>query len=135
MLDVSKINFQGKFKYEKLKSKQAKNLKEILTTEYNGISAERLLKSMPYDVDVYCMNPTKRAIHPRFSFWMIHTKKRATLNGCVRINSKDSLMKNIEKLNKFITSFDEKFRSLKGDERLSPAEETRKQVDFILFGG
>ncbi|MBR6127667.1 hypothetical protein IKQ21_08295 [bacterium] len=47
MFEISQISFQGKFKYDKLKSKQARKLREILTTEFNGISAERLLKPIP----------------------------------------------------------------------------------------
>ena len=134
MQALSSTSFKGQFNYSKLKSKQAQKLHEILTTDYNGISNRELLKSMPFDVDVVCLNPSKRAIHPRFNFFITHTKKQATLQGAVNINSKDLLADNIFKLNQFINNFYKKYCLLKGDEKLTRAEEIQRQVSFILFG-
>ena len=80
MQKVSQVSFNGQFRCDKLKPKQAKKLKEILTTKSNGVSSEQLLGNMPFDVDVICLNPSKRAINPRFNFWITHTKKQATLD-------------------------------------------------------
>lgn len=132
-MQVSQVNFNGQFNYNKMKSKQAKCLNEILSTKYDGISNQELLKGMPFDVDVICFNPTKRAINPRFGFYVEHKKKQATLIGHVRLTSKNPLEENVSRLNKFITNFNEKYKSLKGDEKLTSAEETQRQVDFILF--
>lgn len=134
MQKISQINFAGKFKYDKLKPKQAKKLDEILRTPINGVSNEKLLEQMPFDVDVICVNPTKKAINPRFNFWITHTKKQATLQGKININSKNPVKENVLKLNDFITNFNKKFQSLRGDEKLTRAQETQRQVDFILFG-
>lgn len=134
MQGVSQINFNGKFNYEKLKQKQAKKLNEILTTECDGQSSTQLLKNMPFDVDVVSLNPTKKAINPRFRFWITKTKKQATLQGNIKLTSKSPVEENVLALKNFITNFNTKFQLLKGDERLTPAEETRRQVDFILFG-
>ena len=134
MQSVSYVNFNGQFKYDKLKLKQSTKLNEILNTPYNNQTNAELLKQMPFDVDVVCLNPTKKAIHPRFNFWITHTKKQATLQGKILLNSKHPIEENVSKLNKFITNFKNKFDSLKGDEKLTPAEETQRQVNFILFG-
>lgn len=134
MQKVSQVSFYGQFKYDKLKPKQAKKLKEILTTDSNGISNEQLLKKMPFDVDVVCLNPTKKAINPRFRFWITHKKKQATLQGNIKLNSKYPAEENASKLSQFINNFNTKFQSLKGDEKLTRAEETQRQVDLILFG-
>ena len=133
-MQVSQISFSGQFNCTKLKSKQAKKLHEMLNTKHNGVSNVQLLKDMPFDVDVVCYNPTRRAIHPRFGFYISHKKKQATLIGNIRLSSKNPLEENVVKLNKFITNFNNKFQSLKGDEKLSRAEELQRQVDLILFG-
>ena len=134
MQKVSQINFNGQFKYEKLKPKQSKELKKILTTEYNGVTNEELLKKMPFDVDVYCFNPSKKAINPRFNFSIKYTKKNVPLFGYINLNSKNPLEKNVEDLNNFIIKGKEKIDSIKGDEKLTSAEETRRQVGLLLFG-
>lgn len=134
MQNISSTSFKGQFNCGKLKSKQAKKLKEILTTEYDGISNQKLLESMPFDVDVICLNPSKRAINPRFKFWITHTKKQATLQGSLSINSKNILTDNVHKLNQFINNFYNKYKKLRGDEKLTRAEETQRQVSFLLFG-
>ena len=132
---IYKNSFQGKFLCNnKLKPKQAKCLNKILQEPCNGITSENLLKKMPFDVDVVCLNPSKRAINPRFKFWIQHTKKEATLQGCISLTSKNTEEFNASKLNKFITNFKNKFDSLKGDEKLTEKEELCRQVDFILFG-
>ncbi len=134
MQRVSEINFSGNFNYGKLKLKQSQKLNEILKTQYYGESNEELLKKLPYDIDVYCVNPTKRAINPRFKFWLSSTKRQATLRGMILLTSKDAVEQNVLKLRNFILNFDKKFKSLKGDEKLTRAEETQRQVDFLLFG-
>lgn len=134
MQSVSQINFNGSFKYDKLKPKQAGKLKEILTLPHDGVSNEQLLKKMPFDVDVVCLNPSKRAINPRFRFWITKTKKQATLEGNIRLTSKNPVEENVLKLKNFITNFNNKFQQLKGDEKLTSAEETQRQADFLLFG-
>ena len=131
---VSQVSFNGQFHCNKLKPKQAKCLQEILTTKCDGISNEELLNGMSFNVDVVCYNPTKKAINPRFGFYITHTKKQATLIGNIRLTSKNPPEENSKKLNKFITNFNEKFQQLRGDEKLSRAEETQRQVDFLLFG-
>ena len=133
-MQISQVSFNGQFHYNKLKTKQAKCLNEILSAKCNGISNEELLKGMPFDIDVVCYNPTKRAINPRFGFYITHTKKQATLTGNIRLTSKNLPKENSKKLNQFITNFYDKFQKLRGDEKLSRAEETQRQVDFILFG-
>ena len=133
MQKVSQISFNGNFNYNKLKPKQSKKLQEMLSAKYDGKSGEQLLKDMPFDVDVVCFNPTKKAIHPRFGFYIQHKKKQATLIGNIRLSSKNQIEQNAEKLNKFITNFNNKLKSLKGDERITSAEETQRQVDMILF--
>ena len=132
---VSQNSFRGHFCCpEKLKSKQAKFLKEILASSYNGVSADNFVKTMPFDVEVFCINPSKRAINPRFNFWITHTKNYATLQGNIIISSKDSLEHNLSKLNNFMKNFKEKLDKIKGNEKLTPREELQRQVDFILFG-
>ena len=127
--------FQGRFICpEKLKNKQAQFLNKVLATELDGVSANNLIKTMPFDVDVVCLNPTKRAINPRFNFWIKHTKKQATVQGCINLTSKDSLESNICKLNNFIKNFKNRTDKLTGDEKLTPQEELCRQVDFLLFG-
>lgn len=130
---VSQINFNGQFRCDKLKPKQAKKLKEIIQTPYNGVSGENLLAQMPFNVDVICYNPTKKAINPRFGFYITHKKKQATLVGNIRLTSKNTPEENSQKLNNFITNFNNKYQSLKGDEKLTRAEETQRQVNFLLF--
>lgn len=134
MQNVSSINFYGKFNYNKLKSKQAIRLKEILNTEYNGISNIQLLETMPFDVDVICLNPSKKAINPKFNFRIKHSKGQATLQGSICIKSKNSIQENIKKLNEFINNFNKKYQSLSGNEKLTRAEELRRQVNYIIFG-
>ena len=132
---VNQNSFKGNFcGPAKLKSKQAKFLKEILTTTYNGVSADKFVKIMPFDVEVICINPSKRAINPRFNFWITHTKKQATLQGNIIISSKDSLEHNLSKLNNFLKNFKDKLDNIKGNEKLTPKEEVQRQVDFLLFG-
>lgn len=133
MQKVSGINFKGNFNYNKLKPKQSKCLNEILSAKYNGKSGEQLLKDMPFNVDVVCFNPTKKAIHPRFGFYIQHKKKQATLIGSIKLTSKNPPEENSKKLNQFITNFNNRYQNLKGDERLTRAEETQRQVDMILF--
>ena len=128
-------NFKGKFNCpEKLKQKQSKFLREILTTEHNGTTAENLIKSMPFDIDIVCLNPSKRAINPRFNFWVTHTKKQATIEGMITLTSKKPLEQNLSKLNNFINNCKTKIDNLNGNEKLTPREELCRQVDFILFG-
>ena len=134
MQKVSQINFTGKFRYDKLKPKQTKKLNEILTAKHNGISNEQYLKDMPFDIDVVSLNPTKRAIHPRFNVWANYRKKDAAIQGCIKLNSKNPVEENVKKLRGFISNVYEKAKSLKGDEKLTSAEETQRQVDFLLFG-
>lgn len=134
MSKVSQINFNGQFKYDKLKSKQSRELKKILTTKHNGVSNEELLKKMPFDVDVYCFNPSKKAINPRFNFSIKYTKKGVPLYGFINLNSKNPAEKNAEDLNNFIKQSKEKIDSIKGNEKLTKEEETLRQVGFMLFG-
>ena len=134
-ISVCQTNSKGKFCCpQKLKTRQAKFLNEILTTTNETKSAEELIKAMPFDVDVTCLNPSKRAIHPRFNFWINHSKGEVTIQGSVVLNSKNSLEDNLLKLKNFIINVKKKSDNLKGDERLTPQEETCRQVDFILFG-
>lgn len=134
MQNLSPINFNGQFKFDKLKPKQAKKLDEILTTKSDGESNVKLLKKMPFDVDVVCLNPSKRAINPRFRFWITKTKDKATLEGNIRLTTKNSVEENVLKLKNFLINFHNRYKTLKGDERLTRAEETQRQFDFILFG-
>ncbi len=131
---VSQVNFQGQFLCEELKPKHAKKLREILTAQYNGVSGEQYLKDMPFDILVVPLNYSKKTIHPRFNFWMKYTKKDATIQGCIKINSKEKDETNAQKLINFITEAYKKAKSLKGNEKLSPKEELQRQVDLMLFG-
>ena len=54
--------------------------------------------------------------------------------GYINLNSKNPLEKNVEDLNNFIIKRKEKIDSIKGDEKLTSAEETRRQVGLLLFG-
>ena len=130
-MQISQITFNGQFKYDKMKPKQAKALNSILTTKINGISNEELLKEMPFDVDVYCTNPTKKAINPRFNFFIKHTEKGVPLFGFIQLNSKNPPEENVSKLGKFIISAKEKTDSITGNEKLTPAEELLQQLKFI----
>ena len=62
--NVSSVNYTGKFVFEKsLKRKALANLNELMQTEVCGASNEQVLKKMPFDVAVFCHNPTKKAIY------------------------------------------------------------------------
>ena len=131
----SQLNFKGQFHcYGKLKPRHSKCLEEILSHQYSGISCKKLLNGMPFNVDVVCLNPSKRAIHPRFNFWITHSKNQATMNGCITLSSKKSLEFNSSKLSEFIKNFKSHLDSLNGNEKLTPKEELERQVDFLLFG-
>ena len=130
--NVSQVNFDGKFRYGHMKSKQKRELDKILTTEINGVSNEKLLKKMPFDVDVYCPNPTRKAIYPRFTFYIQHKKRGVPLFGMIKLNSKNPLEENVADLSEFITSAKVKIDSIKGNEKMTPAQELEYQMKILM---
>lgn len=108
--NVGSVNYTGKFVFEKsLKRKALANLNELMQTEVCGASNEQVLKKMPFDVAVFCHNPTKKAIHPRYTFVITDSKpKKPEVFGFIHVNTKNKLEDNVTKIKDFILDFDKK---------------------------
>ena len=138
VFDMCGVNFQGKFFEPKNISKKAyktKNmLSEILHTKINGKSNSDLLKNLPFDVFIYCKNPTQKAINPRLSF-LIETQETPNQIGLLalkHLNYKDK--NNVEKVRDFILNFKQAYEKNRGVPPLSNREKNVKLAELILLG-
>lgn len=136
--DMCGINYQGKFIEPKNISKKAyktKNmLDEILHTKFKGQSNTELLKSMPFDVFIYCKNPSKKAINPRLSFYIEteETPKQIGLWGLKHLEFNET--NKVEKLRDFVLNFNQAFKKYKGTLPLNEKEKNAKLAEMILSG-
>lgn len=138
VIDMCGINFQGKFVEPKNISKKAyktKNmLEEVLYKDFEGQSNAELLKSMPFDVFIYCKNPTQKAINPRLSF-LIETEETPNqigLWGLKHLYFRNE--GNVENLRDFILNFNNAYEKNKGFKPLNNAAANGKIGDLIVSG-
>ena len=136
--DMCGINFQGKFIEPKNISKKAyktKNmLKEILHTKINDKTNHELIKTLPFDVFIYCKNPTKKAINPRLSFF-IQTKETPKQIGLWALKHLNYNEENkVEKLRDFLLNFNNALEKNKGKLPLSQKERNGHLADLIVSG-
>lgn len=136
--DMCSINFQGKFIEPKNISKKAykaKNmLEEVLHTKIDGKTNAEFIKNLPFDVFIYCKNPTKKAINPRFSF-LIKTEETPKQIGLWGLKHLSSFEENkAEKLRNFILDFNQAFEKNKGILPLKEKEKNAKLADLIISG-
>ena len=138
VIDMCSVNFQGKFIEPKNISKKAyktKNmLSEILHTKINGKSNSDLLKNLPFDVFIYCKNPTQKAINPKLSF-LIETDETPNQIGLLalkHLNYKDENY--VEKVRDFILNFKQAYEKNRGVLPLSNREKNVKLAELILLG-
>ena len=136
--NVCSIDFNGKFIEPQNISKKAyktKNmLREILHTKFNGKTNAELVKEMPFDVFIYCKNPTKKAINPRLSFYIEteETPNQIGLWGLKHLYFKNE--GNVEKLRDFILNFNCACKKNKGVLPLKNAAANGKIGDLIISG-
>ena len=136
--DMCGINFQGKFIEPKNLSKKAykaKNmLEEVLHTKIEGKSNSDLIKSLPFDVKIYCKNPTKKAINPQLSFYIEteETPKQIGLWGLKHLKFREK--NNAEKLRDFILNFNQAYKENKGVLPLKNSAANGKIGDLIVSG-
>lgn len=136
--DMCGINFQGKFIEPKNISKKAYKvqsmLEEVLYKNFEGQSNAELLKSMPFDVFIYCKNPSKKAINPRLSFYIEteETPNQIGLWGLKHLYFKNE--GNVEKLRDFILNFNCAYKKNKGVLPLKNAAANGKISDLIVSG-
>ena len=138
VIDMCSVNFQGKFIEPQNISKKAyktKNmLSEILHTEINGKSNSQLLEKMPFDVFIYCKNPSKKAINPKLSFY-IETEETPKQIGLWSLKHLKFSDKNkIEKLRDFILNFDRAYKENKGVFPLKNSAANGRIGDLIVSG-
>ena len=132
------IDFNGKFIKPKNISKKAYKtqnmLKEVLHTKIDGKTNAEFIKNLPFDVFIYCKNPTKKAINPRFSF-LIETEETPKQIGLCGLKHLSSFEENkAEKLRNFILDFNQAFEKNKGILPLKEKEKNAKLADLIISG-
>lgn len=137
-IDMCGINFQGKFIEPKNISKKAyktKNmLREILHTKINGKTNAELVKEIPFDVFIYCKNPSKKAINPSFSFLIEteETSKQIGLWGLKHIVYSDE--NKAKKIRDFILNFNQTLEKTKGVLPFNKKQKDAKLAELIFSG-
>lgn len=129
-LQLSPVQFQGKFILPKISSKALKTRQFL-----NDIISENasLLEPLPFDVTVSCINPSKRAINPKFVFY---TEKEGynTLNvfyGHIKVEKKD---KNPgEKVKNFILNFNQQYNKYKNMKQRSFTEQFSYAIERGIY--
>ena len=132
------VNFNGQFVEPKNLSKKAykaKNmLEEVLHTKIDGKSNSDLIKKLPFDVFIYCNNPTQKAINPKLSFYIEteETPKQIGLWSLKHLKFRDE--NKAEKLRDFILNFNKAYKENKGVLPLKNSAANGKIGDLIVSG-
>lgn len=129
-LQVSSLQFQGKFILPKISAKAVKT-KQLL----NSIVSENapIIEQLPFDVVITCKNPSRKAINPKFVFY---TEKEGynSLNvfyGKVSVEGKDENPK--EKVKNFILTFNEQYNKYKNMKPKSPTEHIIYSIERGIY--
>ena len=89
---------------------------------------------MPFDVFIYCKNPTKKAINPQLSFY-IRTEETPTQIGLWALKHLNYSEENkSEKLRDFLLNFNSELEKNKGKLPLNQKERNGHLADLIISG-
>lgn len=132
------VDFKGQFVEPKNISKKAYRAKsmldEVLHTKINGKTNAELIKKLPFDVFIYCKNPTKKATNPYFSF-LVETEETPEQIGLIGLKhltySEDNKP---EKIREFVLNFNKAFEKNDGVLPLTQGQKNAKLAELILLG-
>ena len=128
----SSLTFKGNFVVDRLKGKQASYLKSLSKTCVDGMTNESIIKKFPFDVMVYCHNKSKKAIHPRYTYYIESKQNDARCFGFIHINSKNNLIENIKKIRDFISNFDVKSKKILENRDICPQKENIRIAELLV---